>query len=178
MARRHILIYGKRGAGKSTLIERLLELCDVPVYGFFTRSTPRAEDGFHSIYIHPAGVAERVQEKENHIGDCNGRQRTVHSQVFDTLGVEYLQARPDGILVMDELGFMESESKRFCEAVLQCLDGDIPVLASVKEHAGIEFLEQVRSHPNTVVYTLNETNREGLFQELAPVILHWNDAVR
>ena len=178
MEKKHIIIYGKRGAGKSTMVERLLELCDVPVYGFFTRSTPRDANGFHSIYMHPAGVKERVQTPENHIGDCNGRDRTVHTEVFETLGVQYLQARPDGIIVMDELGFMERDAKQFCDAVLQCLDGDIPVLAAVKEHEGVDFLEQVIHHPKVAVYTLNDTNREGIFQKLLPVMLNWNDALQ
>ena len=34
---RHILISGERGAGKSTLIARLVSAFDGPVYGFCTK---------------------------------------------------------------------------------------------------------------------------------------------
>lgn len=173
MEKRHILICGPRGAGKTTLIESLLKHCTVPVYGFFTRSTPCSEDGFHSIYIHPASEAEPVRTEENHIGDCNGRQRTVHPEVFTKVGVPLLSARADGIIVMDELGFMETGSKPFCDGVLACLDGEIPVIAGVKEYDA-PFLNQILSHPSAAVYRITQENRDALYRELLPVIERWN----
>ena len=40
---------------------------------------------------------------------------------------------------------MESKEKAFCDAVLERLDGDIPILAAVKDKE-IPFLNQVRNH--------------------------------
>lgn len=174
MEKIHILLCGERGAGKTTLIEKLLEECEVPVRGFVTRSTPRREDGFHSIYIHPAGSAERVRTEENHIGDCNGRQRTVNLQVFETKGISYLQATEAGVIVMDELGFMETGSEKFCRTVFDCLDGDIPVLAALKSRFDVDFLNQVRAHTKAQVYMLTEENRDLLYHELKPVVQKWN----
>lgn len=173
MERKHILICGPRGVGKSTLIEALIRQCRVPVYGFVTRSTPRDADGFHSIYIHSAADKQRLRSEENHIGDCNGRQRTVNTEVFDRIGVPLLQAKADGILFMDELGFMESDAAAFREAVMACLDGDIPVIAAVKERYDIDFLNEVRAHPNTKCYTITKENRDQLHQELAQILEDW-----
>lgn len=170
MEKKHILICGPRGAGKSTLIEKLLKECTLPVYGFFTRSTPRDDTGFHSIYIHPAGFQDRVRSESNHIGDCNGRERTVNTQVFTEKGVPLLRAKPDGVIFMDELGFMEVDSKPFCDAVMDCLDGSIPVIAAVKERDDIEFLDRIRSHPNAAVYHITKENRESLYRELSEIL--------
>ena len=176
---RHILIAGKRHAGKSTLIQRLLAEVTVPVYGFRTRSGERGEGGFHSIHIFPADGSSTARTEENHIGDCNGRERTVYPEVFDTLGVQYLDAKPDGILVMDELGFMEEPAREFCGRVLEALDGEIPVLAAVKiSDLGRDFLDAVRNHPNADVYEVTEDNREALFEQLKPVVQGWNGSVR
>lgn len=174
MEKKHILICGPRGVGKSTLIEKLVGECTVPVYGFFTRSTPRDQDGFHSIYIHPAAAVERIRCEGNHIGDCNSRQRTVNTEVFTNIGVPLLQADRGGILFMDELGFMEIGSLPFCEAVMQCLNGDIPVVAAVKERYDIEFLNQIRSHPNAVLYNITKENRDDLCRELSAIVRDWN----
>jgi nucleoside-triphosphatase len=174
MEKRHILICGERGMGKSTLIEKLLAHNTLPVYGYFTKLTPQREDGFHSIYIYRAGDPTRTQGEENHIGDCDSRQRSIHGAVFDTLGVEYLEAKRGGIIVMDEVGFMEAESKLFCAAVMRCLDGDIPALVAVKARFDVDFLNAVRAHPKASLYTITEENRDGLYQHLLPVILKWN----
>lgn len=170
---KHILICGERGVGKSTLIERLLNKNMLPVYGYFTRTTPRRADGFHSIYIYPAGSPDRSMSENNHIGDCNSRERTVNADVFTTLGVEYLRREQGGIVVMDELGFMETASPKFCAAVMDCFDGDTPVLASCKARYDVEFLNRVRAHPKTRVYDITKENRDELYDELLPIICSW-----
>ena len=47
--KRHILICGERGVGKSTLIEKLLAASSRPRYGFVTTMRPAGPDGFHPI---------------------------------------------------------------------------------------------------------------------------------
>ncbi|MEA4966055.1 MAG: nucleoside-triphosphatase [Oscillospiraceae bacterium] len=170
----HILLCGERGAGKSTLIRRLLEENTRPVSGFLTKRLPPDETGFHPIYIHPAGMAAPDCSARNRIGDCNTVVHNVSPEVFNTLGVAYLRARPGSILVMDELGFMEAGAEAFVRAVFRALDGDIPVLAAVKARFDVPFLNQVRAHPNADVFTVTEENRESLFTLLRPRILGWN----
>ncbi len=168
------MIGGERGAGKSTLIARLLEENTRPVYGFVTRMTAADETGFHQIYMHPASGTPLTYGEENHIGDCDSRIHNVNPQVFDNLGTEYLKHRDDGLIVMDELGFMETNSPDFCASVLSCLDGDVPVLATVKARFDVPFLDQIRSHPNAVFYEITKGNREELYETLLPVIRNWN----
>lgn len=174
MTEMHIVVSGAKQTGKSTLIERLLAQCTVPVYGFLTRTTARRADGFHSIYLYPAHSMERPMTEENHVGDCNSRQRTVNADVFTNLGVKYLEHPDGGIIVMDELGFMETASPAFCEAVLSCLDGDTPVLAICKNRSDVDFLNKVRCHPKVRNYTITQENRDDLFELLLPVIKAWN----
>lgn len=173
MTEKHIILNGERCVGKTTLIQRLLAHSSLPVSGYVTRSTPRDESGFHGIYIYPADSAEFPMGQENHIGDCNGRERTVHSQVFETLGVAYLQPKAGSIVVMDEIGFMELSSPRFLAAVKAVLDSDAYVLAAVKARPDVPFLNQVREHPKSRVFDITEENREALFESLRPVVECW-----
>ena len=174
--RMHILICGEVGTGKSTLIQRLLAQNTRPLYGFVTKKLDPDENGFHPIYIHPAGAAERKYEEENQIGTCDRRTHNINLEAFNTIGVRCLRAEPNGIILMDELGFMESKAEAFTRAVIEALDGDIPVIAAVKARFDVPFLNEVRAHPNGTVYLLTPENREGLFEELLPVVLDWNSA--
>ena len=169
--KRHILISGERGVGKSTLIERLLSASTLPRYGFITKMRPAGPDGFHPVYIHPAGQppAERVYGPGNCVGVCDSRTHRPDPKVFDALGVRYIEAaQPGGILIMDELGFFESKADRFTAAVLEALAGDIPVLAAVKSRRDIPFLNAVRTAPLAEVFFLTQENREALYQRLLP----------
>lgn len=170
---KHILIVGNRGVGKSTLISRLLPHSSRPICGFITKSLPPDETGFHPIYIHPASapVESRVFTEENLIGTCDTKIHNVNLNVFDTLGVTYLSDLPkDGLIVMDELGFMEAGSEIFTRKVTEALDGDTPVIAAVKSRKDIPFLTKVRSHPKAAVYEITPENRDELYETLLPLI--------
>ena len=171
MEKKHIMIVGERGVGKSTLIRRLLAHTDRPVCGFITKSLSADEDGFHPIYIHPAAqeVDQREYTPENLIGTCDSKIHNINLSAFDTFGVEYLSnLLPGGIVLMDELGFMEAKSAAFTEKVLEVLDGDLPVLAAVKERKDIAFLETVRSHPKASLFYVTPENRDELYETLRP----------
>jgi nucleoside-triphosphatase len=173
---KHILICGKRNSGKTELFERLLASCRMPLYGFQSGITATREDGFHEIHLFAVGDRERLPAEENLIGICNRSERTVNLPVFETLGVSLLEAKPDGILVMDELGFMEAEAPAFTSAVLRRLDGDIPVLATVRAgDLGSGFLDRVRRHPKADLYTVSPERADALYDELLPVIEEWNE---
>jgi len=171
--KKHILICGERGVGKSTLIEKLLQASSRPRYGFITKMRPADETGFHPIYIHPAGkpVAEWAYTETNCIGTCDSRTHLPNLDTFNTLGVRYIRdARPDGIIVMDELGFFEAKADDFTAAVLTALAGDIPVLAAVKSRTDIPFLNAVRAAPKAEVIHITPENRDELFEKLLPCV--------
>ena len=172
--RKHIFICGEVGVGKSTLIQRLLAQSTRPLYGFITKKLDPDENGFHPIYIHPAGTDARVYEEKNLIGTCDRRIHNINLDAFNTLGVSYLQAKADGIILMDELGFMEAQAEAFTRAVMGALDGDIPVVAAVKARFDIPFLNAVRAHPKGNLYMITPENRDPILKELLPVIRGWD----
>lgn len=163
---RHIIIAGKRHIGKTTLVDRLLDGFGGPVYGFRTAPGKSMRKGYKSFFIHPAGASERTESEENHIGDGNGIQPVGYPEAFDNYGVRCLEAEPGGVIVMDELGFMEKDASAFCERVLELFDGDIPVLATAKAGHDIEFLNKLLNHPNADVYYITIENRDELYELL------------
>lgn len=104
--------------------------------------------------------------QENLLGYCKNQKTQRISDVFNRYADKLLQPVPEGtILCFDEIGFMESKEKAFCDAVLERLDGDIPILAAVKDKE-IPFLNQVRNHPNCKCFFITEENRDKLVDEV------------
>ena len=178
MTGKHILIYGERGSGKTEIIDRIIAQCSVPIYGFCTRTVREKPDGYHEIYMYPAGKADGHMSSENYVADCNTKDRTVNLEVFRTLGMKYLEAAADGIIVMDEIGFMEEGVPEFCQAILAHLDGDIPVLASVKGGKQADFIDSVLNHPKTEVFRLDGSNKEEIYEQVKLLIMQWNEEIK
>lgn len=172
----HIVLWGQRGVGKSTLARRLLEDWSGPVRGFVTRSSLPDADGFRSIYLHAADDPTPMEQACNRIGRTNRTEHTMWPEVFNGLGVELLRAEPGSLILMDELGFLEQDAADFRRQVLRCLDGNIPVLAVIKHKTHIPFLQEIRSHPRVQLYQVTEENRDELPAELSPLIRNWNNA--
>ncbi|MGL6197375.1 MAG: nucleoside-triphosphatase [Lachnospiraceae bacterium] len=163
----HTLIVGARGVGKSTLIRRVLEKIDRPVFGFETRKEEHLADEKQGspIYIYEAGKPHILTD-ENLVGYSRNKQPETNKKSFDRFTQKLLaQKAKSGMIVMDELGFMESASEIFCAAVMSLLDGDVPVIAAVKD-MDTPFLKAVRSHPNCQCFYINLGNREALCSEL------------
>ncbi|MDO4492299.1 MAG: NUDIX domain-containing protein [Clostridia bacterium] len=170
---KHILICAERHTGKTTLLKRLLAETDLPRYGYFTKSTPPDAAGYHDIHLYPADLAEsdRVQTEQNRIGRCDTVHHLVAEEVFNTTGATLVEAaRPGGIIVMDELGFMERNAETFKSAVRNAFSGDIPVLGTIKSRYDIPFLNELRAMPRVAVYDLTEENRDALYEQLRPVV--------
>ena len=145
------------------MIQRLLSDLALPVYGFYTRRIPLS-DGDCRVYMHAAsGEAPPIL-----LAESMNRKMHAYAEAFNSCGVELLEAvKDDGIIVMDELGFLESEADLFCRKVLETLSADIPVLAAVKaSHADNPFLIRVRNHPNCLLFTVTPENREQLYEEI------------
>jgi nucleoside-triphosphatase THEP1 len=66
---------------------------------------------------------------------------------------------------MDELGVMESDARAFCAAVLECLDGESLVIASVRNKKS-SFLDAVRTHPKARCFFITPENADSLFLEV------------
>ena len=67
-----------------------------------------------------------------------------------------------GIVVLDEIGFMESGAESFRAAILRKLDANVPVIAAVK-NVDTPFLRAVREHPNCRCFFIDPDNRDQLY---------------
>ena len=172
----HIVLCAPKRTGKTTLIERILQEAGAPaagaptpVYGFQTKRFADS-DGIGRIYMFPGGPGQTgdIPLDARYLGSTCGRVIDVCTETFDTFGSSLIQsARPGGLLIMDEIGHMEKDAHRFLQAIFEALDGDIPVLASVRYTATpIDYLERIKHHPRVRLYMLTEENRDDAYAEI------------
>ena len=115
---KNILICGEIQVGKSTLIEKVTRELSLPVYGYITKSMFRKINGDHEIYICPAGYYEEpvlfAKRESNSF--------SIDTNILNTYGVRLLnEIKDDGIIVLDEIGFLESGADLFCNKVIEVL---------------------------------------------------------
>lgn len=164
----HALIVGPRGVGKTTLIDRVLKELNRPVYGFQTKKETELtdEEGKTPVYIYEPGKP-RFHMKENLTGWCSPEGFRTAVGVFDRFAQKILHPIPErSVIVFDEIGFMETKERRFRDAVISRLDGEIPVIAAVKDKEGFDFLEMVRKHPKCRCFYITQENRDELCKEV------------
>lgn len=164
----NILLTGRPGVGKTTLILRLLEALQRPAVGFYTREIRERGtrlgfeavrlDGRRTVLAH-VGMPSRWR-----VGKYYVQLPAFEEEILPAIELEKLPAR--GLLVVDEIGRMECFSSRFRQAVVRALDADVPVLGTV----GLQddpFLRAVRARSDVRLITVTPENRESLVQEIA-----------
>jgi nucleoside-triphosphatase len=72
---------------------------------------------------------------------------------------------PGGVVVVDELGKMELASTAFRDAVMQLLERDVTVVATVHQ-ARHPFTDGLRRRPDIRVIRVTETTRDALPEQL------------
>lgn len=162
----HALIVGRRGVGKSTLIHRVLQELGRSVSGYETKKEDALADAEHGIpvYIYEAGAC-RQRSEENLLGCCRDGAVSVRTEAFDRYARKLAAQQAGEIILLDEIGFMETKSSAFCRTIMELLDGRTPVLAAVKDK-DIPFLEAVRTHPHVRCFLITEANRDALYEEV------------
>ena len=170
----HTLLIARPDSGKSDLIKQIISHIGTPVFGYETiKEDSLAEEGKGSpIYIYEIGKPHD-RRIDNLAGYCLDHHAATFPEAFDRFAPKLQVSVPAGhLIVLDEIGSMESKSPAFCVAILALLDGSVPVIAAVRDK-DTPFLNTVRSHPNCKCFYLTSDNRERIFAE---VINHIQEA--
>lgn len=158
MEKLHLFLTGEKQVGKSTLLQKLLALRAGPAAGFYTRKVWNVIEGTPTVHLLRIG---EQPSRENLLFHCGGA-RLGGTEGFNTLGCAALADRTGArVIVMDELGPHEGEALDFRAAVLEILDGEIPVLGVLQE-AESDFLREIASHPKVRVLRVTRENRGKL----------------
>lgn len=174
----HIFLTGSIQVGKSTIINQVLKELGLIPGGFRTFSGPFA-DGSRDLYIAPAGAENPLMDDAHRVGRRFGLGRfQVYPQAFDEAGVDILaQGRGFPLILMDEIGFMESAAPSFQQAVLKVLSGDIPVLG-VLRLADTPFISQIRAHSKVSLLLVEADNRADIYEQVLRKLAHLKPGIK
>ena len=168
---RHLLLAGRPGVGKTTVVRRTAERLSgagVRVAGFYTEEVRDESDrrrGFRGV---PIGGGGDVTIADVEIDGAPRVSRYgVDVRAVDRLAEETLEPGADvDVTLVDEIGKMECLSDVFVERMRALLDAHRPVLATVGAGGG-GFREEVRRRPDVELWRVTEENRDRLPEELA-----------
>jgi nucleoside-triphosphatase len=161
----NLLVTGRPGSGKTTVIERVVAALPRGVAtGFFTREI-RSRGARRGFAIHTLDGETAVLAEIGGSGPRVGRYR-VRPEALDEVALPALAARAGiRLVVVDEIGKMEVLSSRFCDAVRAALDGRVSVLAAIARSGG-GFIAEVGSRDDVTIVEVTAANRDALPDDL------------
>ncbi|MCX7681973.1 MAG: NTPase [Anaerolineae bacterium] len=168
---RALLLTGRPGVGKTTLIKRVAGLLGERGGGFYTEEMrgPGGRKGFRLVTL---DGQEAVMAHVELRGE--GRPRVgrygVDVAAIERVGVQALyRAMERGqIVVIDEIGKMELFCGAFKNAVLQAIGGSATVLATVMAKPN-PWVDALKALPQVELWEVTAANRD----HLADAIMAW-----
>jgi nucleoside-triphosphatase len=155
---KNLVVAGKPGVGKTTLVKELAWPHRAEVGGFYTEEL--VEDGARlGFRLRTFSDGEGLLASKRLSGPPRVGKYGVDLSVLDRLAVPALKkARAEkSLVVIDEIGSMETLSSAFRAEVLECFSGPKPVLATIRWGAQ-PFTDEVKALPGTELVELTRAN--------------------
>jgi nucleoside-triphosphatase len=171
---RHILLTGRPGIGKTTLVRHLARrLGRLRPAGFYTEEIRgrNVRIGFRLVML-PASRRSRSDREFILSHVTYGGLHRVGRYGVDLAGFDRLLGEVDlphsagQLLMIDEIGKMECLSELFIKQMSAVLDSSKRVLATVALK-GTGFIQQVKARTDAQVLTVTIRNRDELVQRIA-----------
>lgn len=157
-----ILLAGRPGVGKTTIIKQVVNMLGGEAGGFYTEEIRQRGRrlGFKIITLEgEEGVLAHVDIK----GAPRVSKYGVNVRDLEEVGVAALRRAVEGgrYVVIDEIGKMELYSPEFRRAVVEALESEKVVLGTVMAGRH-EWVDNLKAKSQVTVLTVTEGNREGM----------------
>jgi nucleoside-triphosphatase len=163
----NILLTGRPGSGKTTLVMRLVEGFAADGFKAGGFITEEIREGPHRVgfEVRDLGGGTAILAHVGYKGKHRVGKYGVDVEAFERIALHALKIgkKEADLLVVDEIGRMELFSSTFRSTLLGLLAAPVPLLATV--HAGKDdFSEDVLLRDDVFVFCLSPTQRENLLE--------------
>lgn len=175
----HIFLTGDIQIGKTTVINKTIDLLNKNIGGFQTYFGPDRGLPTRRLYINSAAESKILCE-ENIVAQFMGNEfPIVHNEKFDTYGVKLIQdaREKSDLIIMDECGNLEQFATLFQRKILDTLNGNIPILGVVKQNSW-GWTDYIRNHAKAKFITVTKKNRNQLPEMIANYIEELDECVK
>lgn len=166
----NILISGLPGAGKTTLIKRLcIVFKEFNPVGFVKSEITEEGNrtGFEVANLFgDSRVLAHVRLKSKTVV---GKYKVDVKGFDDFLDKTFSRDKKIGLYFIDEIGKMECESKKFSKIIVDLLNMEKPLVATIAEK-GIGLISDIKKREDVRLFEVNEHNRDLRLKELTMVI--------
>ena len=167
----NILITGKPGVGKSTLVQAVLRRLTFRAGGFATIeiAAGRRRVGFEirDLTTGQKGILAHVELRSpQRVGKYG-----VDVGAFERIGIPALEHAllSSELVVIDEIGKMELFSTSFQRVVQRVFGDPKPVLAVIQMRSTL-FLDALRSRKDAKLFTVSTENRQRMVESVAKAV--------
>lgn len=180
-AKKNLLLTGPPGSGKTTVVQRLLELLPAgATAGFYTeeiREGGRRTGFVAQVVGGPRIILARASSASHHrVGRYAVEVASFEELVLRPLAAA-LKDPSKRFLIIDEIGKMELLAPSFRELVLACMDSPVPLVATVML-APHPFTDRIKARPDVEVIEIGPYNRNRLPADLATKLMELSKSSR
>ncbi|HOX54035.1 MAG: NTPase [Candidatus Omnitrophica bacterium] len=162
----NILITGKPGAGKTTLVKKISQELKEIAGGFYTEEIRRngKRVGFKiSALDGTTGLLAHIEKKSEY----RFSKYAVLKEGFERVALPALKKamKESKVILVDEIGPMELFSETFKNLVLEIFEGPRVVIATIK-HKGSPFIESLKKREDVKLFNLTKENFDKILREI------------
>lgn len=166
-----VLITGRPGSGKTTLMQRVIARLPGRAAGFYTRELRKggARTGFELVTLKgERGVLASIERS----GGPRVGKYGVDLAVLDEVGVPALRQamREADYVVVDEIGKMELLSPAFVAVVRDILAGPYRLLGAIMQQPH-PVADEIKQMPGVRVIEVTPANRDRLVEEVVAMLV-------
>ena len=164
---RKVLLTGRPGCGKTTLVRRVVKELAQSAGGFYTEEIRKHRErvGFQIVTLDgKEGVFAHVNLKtQQRLGKYG-----LDLSPLETIGIEAVceAVRAQELTVIDEIGPMEIRSAIFRDVVNEALNSRAPLLGTITARP-FPFTDAIKKRGDITLIEVRADNREQLVSELS-----------
>jgi nucleoside-triphosphatase len=162
-----LLLTGRPGVGKTTVVRTVAEKLRQRPSGFFTEEVrvKAARRGFRAVTFdgEESIIADVDRPSPRRVGKYG-----VDVSAIDRLADTALRPMRAAVYIIDEIGKMECLSARFIDATQQLLDSGQLVVATIGQQGG-GFITEVKQRADAELWVVTRENRD----EMPGRVLEW-----